>query len=120
MGIRDLTQRLLPKRAADLLWHGVQRLAYAPDLSPAEISVWRAVERYTMTTPERVAALMDAVRYVCANGIPGALVECGVWRGGSMMAVALSLKQLGKMDRDLVLFDTFRSAGRPSRIARVF
>ena len=116
MGIRDLTQRLLPKRAADLLWHGVQRLAYAPDLSPAEISVWRAVKRYTMTTPERVAALMDAVRYVCANAIPGALVECGVWRGGSMMAVALSLKQLGKMDRDLVLFDTF--AGMTTADAR--
>jgi O-methyltransferase len=113
MGIRDLTQRLLPKRAADLLWHGVQRLAYTPDLSAADISVWRAVERYTMTTPERVAALLDAVRYVCANGIPGALVECGVWRGGSMMAVALTLRELGEMDRDLVLFDTFAGMTAP-------
>jgi O-methyltransferase len=113
MGIRDLTQRLLPKRAVDLLWHGAQRLAYAPDLSPGDISVWRAVERYTMTTPERVAALVDAVRYVCANGIPGAFVECGVWRGGSMMAVALTLRHLGETDRDLVLFDTFAGMTAP-------
>ncbi len=72
------------------------------------------VAPFTMTSPERIAALCDAVRYVAANEIPGAIVECGVWRGGSMMAVAETLQQLAAPDRDLYLFDTFAGMTPPS------
>ena len=65
-----------------------------------------------MTTPERVAALQEAVRYVVTAGVPGAMVECGVWRGGSMMAVAHTLRAMGSEGRDLYLYDTF--SGMPS------
>jgi O-methyltransferase len=40
-------------------------------------------------------------------------VECGVWRGGSMMAVALTLLRLGVTNRDLYLFDTFAGMTDP-------
>jgi O-methyltransferase len=56
------------------------------------------------------------VRYVAGNDIPGAIVECGVWKGGSMMAVALTLLALGKQDRDLHLFDTFEGMPEPSEL----
>ena len=49
----------------------------------------------------------------CRARSPGALVECGVWRGGSMMAVALTLLRLGVTDRDLYLFDTFEGMTEP-------
>jgi hypothetical protein len=39
--------------------------------------------------------------------IPGAIVERGVWRGGSVLAVARTLLELGATDRELYLFDTF-------------
>jgi hypothetical protein len=45
--------------------------------------------------------------------IPGALVECGVWRGGSMMAAALALLQMNRTDRALYLFDTFEGMPPP-------
>ena len=48
----------------------------------------RMARDFTMTSPERIAALIDGTRYVVRTGIAGAIVECGVWRGGSMMAVA--------------------------------
>jgi hypothetical protein len=48
---------------------------------------------------------------VADQGIEGAMVECGVWRGGSMQAVARTLLDRGVRDRDLHLFDTF--AGMP-------
>ena len=60
-----------------------------------------------MTSDQRVAALCDAVRYVVTNRIPGDIVECGVWKGGSMMAVARTLLDLGDGTRELHLFDTF-------------
>jgi O-methyltransferase len=77
---------------------------------------WRAtVERaqpYSMTSVERLVALIGAVEHVVDAGIPGAFVECGVWRGGSSLAAALTFHRLGDI-RDLYLFDTFEGMPEP-------
>ncbi len=74
----------------------------------------RAVRRNTLTSAARIAALCDAVRYIVENEIEGDLVECGVWRGGSMMAAALTLKRLGVLDRDIYGYDTYAGMPEPS------
>jgi hypothetical protein len=84
------------------------------DYPDATVETFRRVRRYTMTSPARLAALVGAVEHVVAARIPGAIVECGVWRGGSMMATALTLKRLGVTDRDLFLFDTFAGMPEPT------
>lgn len=66
-----------------------------------------------MTTPGKIHVLARAVEYVISRQLGGAFVECGVWRGGSMMAVALTLLRLGVTDRDLYLFDTFEGMTEP-------
>jgi O-methyltransferase len=71
------------------------------------------VEPFTMTSYERIAALIDATRHVVRSRIGGAIVECGVWRGGSMMAVAQTLLEEGEV-RDLYLFDTYAGMTKPS------
>jgi hypothetical protein len=58
--------------------------------------------------------LCEAVRYLTAVGIEGDIVECGVWRGGSMMAVAEMLNRFGSTDRHLHLFDTFSGMSDPT------
>lgn len=73
----------------------------------------RFVRPYTMTSPERIRALCQAVRYVEEAGIVGAIVECGVWRGGSMMAAARTLLNRGVADREIFLFDTFEGMTEP-------
>jgi O-methyltransferase len=83
------------------------------DFDETDAELCRLVEPYTMTTPARIYALARAVEYVTARAVPGAVVECGVWRGGSMMAVALTLLRLGVTDRDLYLFDTFEGMTEP-------
>jgi O-methyltransferase len=72
------------------------------------------VRPYTMTSTERIVGLIDAIRYVSRANIPGAIVECGVWRGGSMMAAAQTLLTMGCRDRDLYLFDTFEGMPEPA------
>jgi hypothetical protein len=57
---------------------------------------------------------MPKSQYVAINEVRGALVECGVWRGGSMMALALALLQSACADRPLYLFDTFSGMTEPS------
>lgn len=68
----------------------------------------------TMTGAPKVWSLIEATRYVVRQQIPGDVVECGVWRGGSMQAVALTLLSLGESSRELHLFDTFEGMPPPS------
>jgi O-methyltransferase len=84
------------------------------DADPEAVRIWQSVRAYTMTSRERVFALLDAVAYLVRNAISGDFVECGVWRGGSMMAAATQLLRLGATDRMLHLFDTFEGMPPPS------
>jgi hypothetical protein len=89
---------------------------FPPDFESSDIEIIRAVEPYTMTSTERIHALVHAVRHVVRNRIAGDMVECGVWKGGSVMAMALTLLQLGERDRSLYLFDTFSGMTAPSDV----
>ena len=84
---------------------------FSTDIPPSLVEVYKKVRPYTMTSAERIFALCEAVKYIHENGIEGNIVECGVWKGGSMMAVASMLLGLNDFGRDLYLFDTF--AGMP-------
>lgn len=92
----------------------VERSELLRDIGNDELTVIRNVQSYTMTGPERLHALIHAVRYVVAAGIPGDLVECGVWRGGSMMAIAQTLTRCGSPTRQLWLYDTFQGMTSPT------
>ena len=59
-----------------------------------------------MTSHEKIKVLVDAVHYVSRHEVPGAFVECGVWRGGSSMIAASTFKKLGD-SREFHLFDAF-------------
>jgi hypothetical protein len=79
-----------------------------------DLHIVRRVREFTMTSPERLAALIDSVRYLVRNRIEGDFVECGVWRGGSTMAAALTLLELGDRTRSLYLYDTFEGMPPPT------
>lgn len=91
---------------------------FPPDFSPEDIRVAQAVTAYTMTSPERLFALMRALEYIEEHAIEGDIVECGVWRGGSMMAAAMTLKRLDNESRPIHLFDTFEGMPAPDEIDR--
>jgi O-methyltransferase len=108
------------RAARQLVVGWMARLGYflppmlSPDYGPELEQTIKRVRRHTMTTPRRIAALCDGVEHVVRAGVPGAVVECGVWKGGSMMAAALTLMRLGATDRDLYLFDTFQGMPPPT------
>jgi hypothetical protein len=84
------------------------------DLSDDELKIVTAVRPFTMTSIERIAALLNAVTYLATNRIEGDIAECGVWRGGSMMAVALTLLAHKDTSRSLYLYDTFEGMSPPT------
>jgi O-methyltransferase len=83
------------------------------DFEPAFRPILRRCQPATMTSVERIYALYKAVEYLAAARIPGDIVECGVWRGGSMMCAALTLLQAGDTSRRLYLYDTFEGMVPP-------
>jgi O-methyltransferase len=95
-------------------YRGDREEALPVDLDATAAATVRAVRPYTMTSAERLFALIQAVRYVSSASIPGDIVECGVWRGGSMMAAARTLLECGDAARDLHLFDTFEGMSAPT------
>ena len=66
-----------------------------------------SVRMYTRTTRAQVIALCEAVRYLSASHIRGDIVECGTWRGGSMLAAARTLLESDDRSRALWLYETF-------------
>lgn len=86
-----------------------------PDVKESEFwEIFKLCKPYTMTSAERMYSLYQSVNYVLKNEIPGAFIECGVWRGGSSMLVAQLLSRRGIIDRTIVLYDTFEGMSEPT------
>ena len=92
--------------------HDTERIRRSED-APF-LSIWKQCEPFTMTSFERGLALYRATRYIINNKILGSIVECGVWRGGSVMIVLLTLKALNE-HREIFLFDTFEGMTAPGK-----
>ena len=91
-----------------------QLAARFPDALPWQLRIMDSVQSVTMTSPERIFALINAVVYVCENNIPGDFVECGVWKGGSSAAIAQTLVHIDATDRTLWMYDTFDGMSQPT------
>ena len=119
-----MANRILRRGTNWLIKHvldpGVKRFGFdivvstPPDFSEDEMEIIRRVRPFTMSSPERIVTMIHAVRYVVENNVPGAIVECGVWRGGSIMIALLVLMKMGRTDRDVYLYDTFSGMTAPT------
>lgn len=68
--------------------------------------------RETMTEPLALVGLIEAIQYINKFGLEGDIVECGVWRGGSMMAAAHQSILDGNL-RKIWLYDTYEGMTPP-------
>ena len=89
-----------------------------PDLEPEFVALYDRCASATMTSIERMYALYQAVCDVHSAGVPGDVVECGVWRGGSSMLAALTLASLGDRTWCVFVYDTFAGMPPPTELDR--
>ena len=82
-------------------------------MDPADLAIVQRAQPFSLTGEARLLSVIDAVRYCVARGVPGAFAECGVWRGGSVLAMVLTLQDLDVDDRDIYLYDTFTGMTEP-------
>ncbi|MHA1528993.1 MAG: TylF/MycF/NovP-related O-methyltransferase [Alphaproteobacteria bacterium] len=101
------------KLGFDLVRCNEAGIYFPPDFEDRHRTIVERVKSYTVTSNERIYALIEAVRHILANDIPGDFVECGVYKGGSMMTIALALLSEQVSNRELYLFDTFEGMPKP-------
>jgi hypothetical protein len=66
----------------------------------------------SMIGARRMYQLQQAVEYVVGRGVPGDLIETGVWRGGACILMRAVLMAYGVRDRRVWVADSF--AGLPA------
>jgi hypothetical protein len=84
------------------------RMATAGD--PGQRRVLKLVAPYTMVAPPRLMNAWDLVKRVEAAGLPGAIVECGVFKGGTSGVMAAASSSA----REIWLFDSFEGLPQPT------
>src|SRR4030095_6572172 len=85
-----------------------------PDLDVDFRKIRAAVAPNTMTTIENMYYVYKATQYIINNNIPGDFVECGVWKGGNLMLVAMTLMKMNNTERKIYLYDTFEGMSEPT------
>jgi O-methyltransferase len=73
---------------------------------------WPA-EAETMIGIRRLDQLQHCVTEVLKNGVPGDLIETGVWRGGAVIFMAAVLEAYGNTTRNVWVADSFAGLPKP-------
>ena len=77
--------------------------------------IWKVKPRYTMVTNWNLVGLYDLVQQINLSSVPGDIVECGVWNGGSTAVMARShFESPSRPERTFWLFDSFSGLPEPS------
>lgn len=79
---------------------------FRPHWAPAVHRRIRAIDRISTMSTSRAHAIFEAISHVDRCGIPGDVVECGVYMGGNIALFACDLWDRS-MDRDIWAYDTF-------------
>lgn len=118
----NILKKLL-KKALKLIGYELVRIQF--EISPKVLWSSQLVEKefieiykkcypYTITGIEKMYSLYKAVEYIVKQNIPGDMVECGVFKGGSSMLMALTLMKMGEFKKNIYLYDTYAGMVKPT------
>ncbi len=123
---RDVTVTLPGGSFPSYLWEVIRSELKGRDVRMVERGEFDAARREegrdwpadaeTMIGLKRLANVRECVERTLADGVPGDLVETGVWRGGASIYMRGILKAHGVTDRTVWLADSF--AGLPASDGR--
>ena len=83
------------------------------EVARREGRVW-PTRAFTMIGEYRLRQLRACVEDVLRDGVPGDLIECGVWRGGAAIMMRAVLEAYGDRHRRVWLADSFRGLPPPN------
>ena len=110
-GLRGRLARALLKGEAGSSGH-VSATKSDDHLGRMEGRIWPVVA-HTMIGLKRLDNLEFCIEQVITNGVPGDLIETGVWRGGATIFMRAILKAYGVTDRCVWVADSFKGLPPP-------
>ena len=104
----ELLQQAMPDRDIRLVKTG----EFRADLR--EVGQDWPVDAESMVGLKRLANIRFCVEQALSDGVPGDVIETGVWRGGSCIYMRAVLKAHGVSDRTVWVADSFQGLPAPS------
>ncbi|MDD5192839.1 MAG: macrocin O-methyltransferase [Candidatus Nanoarchaeia archaeon] len=92
----------------------IKRIVGEEYFEPEFLEIYQKVKDYTTGSKERLYSLYNSINYIIDAGLEGDFVECGVWKGGCCMLIALTLLKRGINNRKIWLYDTFLGMTKPT------
>jgi len=77
--------------------------------------IYSKCKQYTLTSKERVHTLCTCINDIVDSNIDGDFVECGVYMGGSIIAMMLALQEKPNKQKSIHLYDTFQGMTNPTK-----
>jgi O-methyltransferase len=87
--------------------HNIDRSNFADIREDAFWDVFGKCKPYTCLSVERFYNIFKSIEYIANRNIPGHIVECGVFLGGSIIGAAYFAEHFGLQERKFYLYDTF-------------
>src|SRR4051812_10928737 len=105
------------KSVADRLGYTITKKADIKDFFDMDkdfLTLSQMCKPYTQLSMERLFAIYQSVKHLIDNRIEGHFVQCGVWKGGSVMLAALTALANKDLQRKCYLYDTFEGMPEPT------
>jgi len=84
-------------------------------IEPEFFEIYNKCKPHSTCTIEPMYSLFKSVEYIVKNNVKGDCVECGVFKGGSAMMIALTLLHFKDTTRNIYLYDTFEGMAAPTK-----
>lgn len=120
---RNVTVKLPARAYSSYLWDLIRadlqgrdvRMVERAEFDPSRREEGRdwPVDAETMIGMKRLANIRSCVESVIEDGVPGDLIETGVWRGGATIYMRAILKAYGVTDRTVWVADSFEGVPKP-------
>lgn len=86
-----------------------------PEISDAEKEMIQLALMYSMTSAERMWAVIQSLKHIIDKKIPGDIIECGVWKGGNILLFSLFLDKHNSK-RNIWAYDTYDGMSDPTDV----
>jgi hypothetical protein len=111
--MRNIIKRFLKRCGITIVRGGPLQANIGMELEKEAQTQIKVIQKHTMLTYPRMVSLYNQAVFCEQNGIDGAFVECGVWKGGAVGLMALANLKHGIKRRNLYLFDAFDDICEP-------
>ena len=90
-----------------------------PDSNNFEKEIFNICSEYSMTSHERMFALMKSIEFIKQNNVEGDFVECGVWKGGNLILFQKFIDKYN-FNKKIYAYDTFEGMSNPEKVDETF